>query len=297
MNHSALNNVLRKVGYVIKKTDSAPSIIDLRRSHNNARASLYYQRPTVVDVDLREGIGLHHFCLGTDGFNPFVHAVRAALKKESIDSEASASVLKTYYCSVQPKNAAAWVGFNDLDIPALAKISAPGVVQPWMWQCPEEAYQFREKGVPRENKLAGVRLPFSDGWHGCGPVSDAKIAIESKRLCRLIKSVRINGLLRHDEPGGDIEADLLCDEKGNTRWWIVSGHHRAAVLSAMGFQVIPVRIRLVVDRGDVHIWPNVVSGIYKRNIALKLFDRLMKNELPPLFSLWKREVQEKYIKL
>lgn len=281
---------LQKAGYVINRADTLPAIVDVRGEHNDARACFYYRRSVLVAANIREGIGLHHFSLAKEGCNPFVRACLAA--GEGANRQAAATVLQKYYDSVQPKSAAAWLGFLDSDVPAFANIPASAVVQPWTWQTPSDAYNARKAGVPRENKQMGTKLPFSDGWHGCGPVSLSKISVESERLCRIIESVRENGLLRHDGLGGDIEVDFLYNKEGVSRWWIVSGHHRAAVLSAMGFKTVPVRVRAVIDRAHVSIWPNVVSGLYPQDVALNLFDRLIEGVLPESVSAWVDEIRE-----
>jgi hypothetical protein len=60
------------------------------------------------------------------------------------------------------------------------------------------------------------------------------------------------------------------------RYVIVSGLHRAAVLSALGNQQVTVRLRknMVVRREDVGSWPLVTQGVYSTSLALAYFDHL-----------------------
>ena len=42
----------------------------------------------------------------------------------------------------------------------------------------------------------------------------------------------------------------------------------------MGFTKIDVRVWQVIERRDVELWPNVQSGIYSIQMALKVFDNI-----------------------
>lgn len=57
------------------------------------------------------------------------------------------------------------------------------------------------------------------------------------------------------------------------------GQHRAASLSALGHETIPVRLTSpssasIIRRDDVDFWPYVRTGLFSRETALEVFDRI-----------------------
>ena len=102
----------------------------------------------------------------------------------------------------------------------------------------------------------------------------AKTARGERGLLAALDSIRRSGYRRHDRADGDIEALVFLREDGEWRWQVSRGLHRAAVLAALETDPIPVRVRGLVFRGDAGVWPNVVSGLYTRRGAEKMFDRI-----------------------
>ncbi|MBL8552648.1 MAG: hypothetical protein JNL41_00110 [Phenylobacterium sp.] len=243
-------------------------------------------RGVVVEARLADGIGLHHFGLAADGCHPFVRAAAAGRDCPEAPDSAIVEVLRAYYDRVIPGNAADWLGLWPASAsPDLLWAPPWAATLPWQTQTPAEWRAAREKGVPNENRLAGRELSIRDGWHACGPVSDQKAAVEAHRVGRLLASLQEHGLRRHDGRDGDIDAVLLRGE-GVQRWWVNSGHHRAAVMSALGYETAPVRIRRVVDLRDVAQWPQVRSGLFQAADAARIVERLLAGELPGVAQAW-----------
>lgn len=247
---------------------------------------LKFWAPTdVMNGRVAEGVGLHHFGL-TGGLHPYVRAVEAALTcRDEEDAErAVREALSAYYWRVQPRTPAEWLGLDDA--PA-ALVDAPpyAVTLPWQKNSPARWQEVREAGIPNENRLAGDHIPISDGWHACGPVSERKLDVEVRRLLKLLRSIQRKGLVRHSGRDGDIDAVLLKNPRGQ-RWWINSGHHRSAVLVALGCDTVPVRIKATVDTADVHEWAQVRSGLFTPEQAVKVVDRIIDGDLPPVTSAW-----------
>jgi hypothetical protein len=256
------------------------------------RASRARHAFSLVEARLADGIGLHHFGLSPDGCHPFVRAILAATRRSGDPQRVIGDVLAAYYAQVTPGNAADWLDLPRAKAPPSLLWSPPwAATMPWQAQSPAEWRAAREKGVPNENRIAaGEELTILEGWHACGPVSARKAAIEARRLGILLASLREHGLRRHGGRDGDIDAVLLRGSAGQ-RWWINSGHHRAAVMSALGYETAPIRIRAVVDVRQADAWPQVISGLFTRDQAVSLVEGLISGELPEVARGWARWVR------
>jgi len=126
-----------------------------------------------------------------------------------------------------------------------------------------------------DNAAAGYSLTADQSVEQNGTWTPRKGEIELKRLAELITSIQRNGYQRSLAPDGDILAYALQRED-EFRYVIVSGLHRTAVLSALGYEQITLRLRrnMVVKREDVGSWPLVTHGAYSTRSALAYFDHL-----------------------
>jgi hypothetical protein len=215
-----------------------------------------------------------------------VRAVTAALDNATDEKSAIQSVLASYYNLVQPVNAIELLGLESEEVPQLADEPSWAAILPWDGESIDQWREIHQAAVIMENRTAGRTLTISDGWAWCGPVTEKKLRIEASRLYSLMVSIRRNGLKRHNGTGGDIMADVLVRQDGRWRWQARTGQHRAAVLSALHFENIPLRVVKIVNRDDVDIWPNVASGVFSRSVALRLFDQVFEGALPPVVQLW-----------
>jgi len=126
-----------------------------------------------------------------------------------------------------------------------------------------------------DNAAAGCSLTADQSIEQNGTWSPRKGEIELKRIAELIASVQRNGYQRSLAPDGDIIAYALQRED-EFRYVVVSGLHRIAVLSALGYDQITLRLRrnMVINREDVGSWPLVTEGAYSTSSALAYFDHL-----------------------
>lgn len=240
----------------------------------------------LVEARVDEIIGLHHFRLGRDSVHPFDHAIRAGADNPARPAEAVQAALAEYYERVQPRDAAEWLGLSPECTPAELVGEPPyAVTFPWQDRSPTTWKKARARGIPRENKLAGHSLPIAAGWHACGPVAPEKIEVEARRLSTLLASLQAHGFLRHEGADGDIDGVLfLMGER--RRYWINSGHHRAAALSALRYETVPVRVRKVMDLSRAAEWPNVKNGLFSIGAATTLIGRMFDDELPAVIAPW-----------
>lgn len=215
--------------------------------------------------------------------HPFVRTLAAHDRGECATYEESP--LHEFYRTWQPRNVAEALGIDPRSANSrIAGEATIGLVLPWWDIDPARRAETMVDAVLEENRRHGAAL---DGTHGLiffGPVSQAKGELEFKRLVELFNSVRTNGYVcGQASEDGDIRGRLLA--RGSA--WkvkILRGEHRAAALAALGRDTLPIRFdsRLVVRREEVDSWPNVRSGLFSREQALSVFDRMFEGRQPAL---------------
>lgn len=275
-----------KYGYSIQKT-ARTKPLDLRANGNDPRAMLYRgtKQPVLVDGALDAGRGLPLFTFSPSGVHPFVRAVMAALENGD-EKRAIRRVLQEYYEVFRPRSAAELYGLSPEDVPRLANEPPWAALLPWDEETIELWRADIQASVLRENRRFGRELTVSEGWAWCGPTSPEKLDIETDRLHAIMSAIRQRGLRRDDHADGDISVVVLMRRDGQWRWQARTGQHRAAVAGALRFTTLPLRVEKIVNRHDVDIWPNVVSGIFSRDAALQLFDRIFDGHYPPVAQSW-----------
>ncbi|WP_141737117.1 hypothetical protein [Marinobacter sp. X15-166B] len=199
------------------------------------------------------------------------------------------NILKRYYAMVQPTTAAEWIGLSKDLVTVLHHESPLATSMPWATRTPDECRRARESWAKEESKNVGLDLSIEHGWHFWGPVDNKKLEIEAHRIYRLIRSIKTHGYRRHDGRDGDILGIMLRTENNQWCWRVSGGIHRAAVLSALGSDTIPVRIVQVINREDVDHWPGVISGIFSRQAALAVFDAVLEGSVPQIVRHWSNE--------
>ncbi len=93
-----------------------------------------------------------------------------------------------------------------------------------------------------------------------------------ERLSKVVHSIQSSGYRGHAYLDGDIEVEALVTGD-SFRFHVLNGNHRAAALSALGWQSIPVRVRRLVFREEFAFWPKVQDGTFSPREALAIFDR------------------------
>ncbi|WP_147273784.1 hypothetical protein [Vreelandella rituensis] len=181
--------------------------------------------------------------------------------------------LREFYADWQPANAAEFLGIPTAQAGKLVDLPTWQTTLPWESRNLAKINIQRQRTELRENtRILGRRLGIDAGWKFCGPVSTDKLEIEVERLARLLESIRLKGICRHDGQDGDICAIVLTKPDGRWRWVVNKGQHRYAVISALGASRITIRVEQFIRREEVTFWPAVVSGVFTQDIALKIFD-------------------------
>ena len=245
---------------------------DVRSLKNDPRLLNYTNKQSIlIDAKITHGRIAQIFALDYK-VNPFVRTIREALKSEH-DSreEVIFGYLNEYYSAVQPKNGLDWYGLKNEDAPQLENLKAWMVPTPWSYRSVEETTKNVKKWLSEDNYQIHKSVTIDDGFTFFGPVSDVKIEIESKRYAKLLESIEKKGYNRSNESDGDIEGGILINSNNDWRIIVNGGQHRAIVLAALGYETIPVRVSRNVYEAEVNYWPNVISGLYTKKGALKLF--------------------------
>jgi hypothetical protein len=167
--------------------------------------------------------------------HPFVAALRDG-----------AAALRRFYSAVEP-----------ITISEYYQIAADGragsLLPPW-----EIPWYGRKERLPPPGER-GLGAEHGVSFHG--PATEEKTALEFSRLSRLATSIESAGY--DPDAYGDIEGYVLHD-RGSAAFFVRGGKHRAAVLTHLGWERIPVAFRpgfpRLVDAAQSEFWTLVRSG-------------------------------------
>ena len=288
--YRVIRKYLRRHGFILRKVN----MIDRRHICNDPRQFLYLGGSRVIiNVPLERG-RRKIFPVKAE-YDPFYCALSLCLHSGN-DREKLREVLKVYYSMVQPKNALEWLGLEYEDAPALANARPWAAPPPWTDLTVKEVDRNVNNDMLHDSGHGDKKLSVDQGWAHCGPVSDEKIRLEVDRLYVALDSIQRLGYDRNYGPGGDIGAKFLFNEEGDWCWTISPGNHRIAIVSALGYEEIPVMAKSIVFRRDVDVWPNVLSGLYTRTGALKYFDNLFVGKESTIMKPWVEYVNTVFVR-
>lgn len=268
-------------------TDNMSPILDLRVSTNHPLSLRYSE---VFNQALLQGCFAHGRAqpsLPLSGATPFVDAARVALA-HGVDRADTLDVmiagLTRYYELVRPASAAQWLGVGSGT--ELATSPPWAAVFPWRARSIASYRKAYEDAALAENRAVGREVGISDGWLFCGPVSQEKIRIEAERILYVLRRIRDTGYVRSDDPDGDVKATALVNNDHEWRWLITAGNHRAAAAAALGYYGIPIRVNLVISRGEASFWKHVVDKLFLLDEALTVFDNIFHGNPGDLVGNW-----------
>lgn len=205
--------------------------------------------------------------------SPFVQTLQRS------DAQYADSALFQYYESVTPSCVGDFLQLTDSRIATLPPMAA---VMPWWCMSPERRLQqvaWEENGrfLGKEAMKLGASKSNDFGWHHFGPVSPAVGQMEFDRLRAVFQSIRRNGY----NPTSHLHVHGEFLIRGDDWVWVnIGGKHRLCALVALGWREVVVSAKRkygpeFVRREEVDLWPNVQSGWFTREEALRLFDRIM----------------------
>ena len=250
----------RLVGYRIERT----------RPKRGVDITNFSNAPALTDVDVRFHVGKWRylapttlmvgrpcFGYGPDAWHPYVATARQLLENPSLSYEHSV-LRKVYEAWHPPSVSEAQFPGVEAPHPILTRIPAHTLFEPWQLM-PEPC----DDPLNPECSPSGAPL--------FGPVGDREGHREFDRLKATIKSISTYGYSPDLFPRGLITGTVLKHED-ETRFLVVHGQHRTAVLSAMGVSEIEVGVRgsgpRVVETAEAEKWPHVASGLIPVNVAV-----------------------------
>jgi hypothetical protein len=153
--------------------------------------------------------------------------------------------LRRYYERHVPRNV-----FEQHFLPTPADGRAPPSGLPWFEEVPP---------MPVHGE-AGLGPEHGDQAHG--PVSEAKLHLEARRLDRVLASIQREGF--RPELWGYPHGCFMLHTDGRWVFAIRSGFHRVAAMTHLGFPAISVTFShdaaRFVEASDVAVWPMVRDG-------------------------------------
>jgi hypothetical protein len=235
----------------------------------------------LVDVppDRCRSMDLMGFACGLDQPHPFVLTAAGILDGSVTSYEASP--LKAYYDGFQPRTVLDLYGWD----PAAAgpALTAPTLCAANPWEDTPGPHMRAMRR--RVNFHDSVPYGGSDGddesYIDWGPATARKGELEFRRLSEVAASVLRGGYAPRPGRDAHIRGKLLVDGERSVIS-IGNGHHRIAVLTALGWPTVPVMIaRDIVRRETVEDWPGVRSGALTPAQALDAFDIVLHGRRPP----------------
>lgn len=246
--------------------------LDIRNGINDPRMYNYSGKGSVL-FNARTEYGRCFQFLRLDAeSNPVVRGLKQLADfEEREERDVIRQSLESYYTACQPESALEWLELTNKEAPELENIPAWAAPTPWS----SKSIKSVRSAALRWHNVDHVRmdrdLDITHGHTHFGPVSPEKIEIETERFLYTHKSISQHGYNREDTLDGDIGAFILVSQDGEWRWSAGPGHHRAIVLSALDYDMIPVRVKKIIYESEAAIWPNVHSGLYSEKTALKIF--------------------------
>lgn len=284
------------IGFKVTK-DRHDKPIDLLGQTNNPRIIFYKSLPSkqvIIEGKIEHGRGLDIFSLSQDSNHPFIYAITHSIGKSDFRHSIK-TILMEYYNNVRPFNIGCWLGVDINKEHRLYSEPAWSTLFPWENVSIDKKKHERKICAIEDNKEHGSNYDIFKGWRNFGPVSEEILNIETNRLVKLVESIQKKGFIRENSDGtsNDIGAIVLMKEDGSWRWLVeYGGQHRAAVLSALNYKLIPLKVWQVIDERDVNVWPNVISGVYSRQEALAVFNTMFDSKSNNVLSHWEEYILE-----
>ena len=195
------------------------------------------------------------------------------------NTDFSNSILDSYYKHCCPDSMRTVLNSDNVN---LEKYHPMATVMPWSTSTPEEKFLSACIDTKAHNILSreafklGLSTKDSFGWQYFGPVSKNVGELEFNRLVSVYNAIKKNGF--HPNQHGYIHGQFLVSDQ-DWVWINIGGKHRFSTLAALNFKAIPVALKsrssaLFIHRADVEYWPNVKNGLFKKQDALNIFDRI-----------------------
>lgn len=237
----------------------------------------------VFDIPISQMRAFHLLGLPlTTAVHPYVRAFSQAQSQSSDKREILKSVLKDYYNRVQPETALQVLQLSADLAPGFADVPAIGALLPWSEKGVKATINGRRMAMEMAGFQYGRKITVEDGLTTMGPVTLAKLELETDRLDTILKSVMQRGFISDDNKNPLKVVGLRRD--GEYRWLIEEGQHRLAMAATQDIRFVPAIVTALVRYEDAAFWPQVVDGLFTTKGGQNLFDRLFKGAAEPLWE-------------
>jgi hypothetical protein len=230
-------------------------------------------------------MGTLAFPLASD-ISPFAKALKHYA--EGGHDQYKGSWLEHYYNCCVPNSAAEGIGIPNHELNGTGPL---GVV--WLWKAasPEKCVEIRQKIIENANHEHGCDASYMEGSSLWGKVSMRKGSLELKRLIMAYENIKKQGFKIDYTGRNNVEVIFLYAEN-DWVYIVISGNHRMAALSALGYETVPVQLCTKYGLGgvlkfeDARYWPAVINGILSESEAKKVFKRMFRGEQPAVAANW-----------
>lgn len=275
MKKKLISKIFRIFGYSLVKSHRIEPIIFSQPLNKFIPQQINYlinHQSFIVELPLNRSRGLPRFCFSENSRHPYVNALRSS--DTNISLEYIYEKLNFFF---QNDNFQSY--FNEIfKKESFRNVGPWQIPMPWQKENLEEWTLSMKAVFKNDSKRFGVNLTALDGWSWSGPVSENKLTVEAKRLYSIYNSIKKSGYITPKDLNNSIQVLILVDSHGSWTWQVQTGQHRMAVLSALSYERASVCVIGVVFKNDAEFWPNVSNGLYTKNEALTMFDKIFNND-------------------
>lgn len=279
-----INNLLSKItGLMIVRAG-----IDLRGITDDPIHAYYLTNSNsmILNLDVNKGGEFLYSNYKKNSISPYYQAARKVRGFDEIDSQSvKDDIFKIFNKYAELVNITDANELIELEGIANKRLKGASI---WQWALPWESVDIEKRAIKRikniryENKRYDLDSDLS--LIQCG-VGHKKIEVETERLLNVALSIIKKGYITDVD---DMITVNIYKDDADYVWRVIGGMHRAAILAALGREFIPVKVNTIIRRSDVSGWPGVVSGIYSKDDALKLFDKIFNAQSPSAFKDWQK---------
>lgn len=239
-------------------------------------------------VPIEECLNGYAYGFGTKGSNPQVAFLREYISNPGITYEESS--IRVFMAQFRPRNleeALFGKSLNTTCRTSLLKLYVPfvDITRPFLpmpWSTPSEIARYRRGlAVVDRSRVAPAKAR---------ELNPHNVEQESKkeyhRLIGTYESIKEIGYKPSVASDGLLDSRFIqvvvLRYNEEERYVVMSGHHRVAALSVLGWTHIPVILVAnglpIVDFANVENWPVVREGVYDVSAARRVYEQFFKRE-------------------
>lgn len=238
-----------------RKREIARHVVEISRLYFNRKSEL-------LEIPLDICVNPLGFSYGKNGWHPVIPLIREIAAAENISDDLENSVFYKFYEKYKPTDMLHLVSRFD---PHVAFAPPMGVL-PW-------------GGFTKKARESGGSPLKKTSWL-CGPLDIPSIKLNIERARQLYGNMKKNGYAPWRILNSFIEGCLLQDKRGEKRFIVLHGKHRAAVLAFLGAESVlatyaPEGARTIKEE-DVKNWYYVKNEQCSIHDALAYFHAYFK---------------------